>query len=1428
MTNPSARACRAIVTSALAFAAPPLVIPSAPARAEVPKRSTMSKPGATGALAFDRESRLVAAGAEDGSVTLWFTDSGRELRTFSVSSQPIRALVFAADGNVLYATGDDGKISAWDPATGAKRIEVQAHSDGARALAITPLGDLVASAGLDGKVALLETATGTIRGTHQHSAPIHDLCFSADGRYLGLASPRSPHVRGARAVQFVELERGVVVRTLDRHPTGANAVAIASEGEVAASGGEDGLVTLIGTTNYELEEPLRGHAGPVRSLSFRPDGKLLASGGDDGIVLLWGVRGRSERDRAPAGAALRTVRFSPNGRVLGAADVQGRLSLFDVSGLERDAALPAEQEALATARERLAEQKMADALAAAKRAMELAPRSAAAQALAGRIHLAESRIQEAVAAFEAAQKLDPEEPISATVLGIVAREQGQLDQAAVHFKRALIKNPSNPEAYTLMAAMQLKRGDYGSAGRNNLAALDLAPSDSSLFYNLACTYSVGRQSKRALDWLEAAFRADYRGFDWVDQDPDLDNLRSIDRYRKLMTEFGKSGEFFGSGGSPSKADELKKKGDDARKVDDHATALGWYRQAIAEERSTPQPRLAELRIMMLWMGAALDQLGEDEAALFTFQESAALGRNLYLDDNVVRFTMTLMAKLHARLDQKAKAEALYREAIQAHTKHGEKDMAAKNLARLAGVLTDLGRYDKALEHAEESIATARSLSGETAILVDGLEQRATIEKRLGQRDKALATSREALALVRTLSDRRELSTQLTTVGDLLAESGDLAGAIALFEEAVRVAEQDGNPRVVALAMEHFARFYASRGRIEDASRLAKGAVEKARASKRETSLLAALSASGSIEVKAGRDAEASRLYAEALVLARRLGREATLASVLALAADVERRLGRLDAAMKLLEEAMALRRKQQELPALADVLQKIAHVRFEENRFEEASNRLSEAVQIFEQLRKRAKGEARREYLASQIFTYRFLILTQLKADKTFDAYRTLELSRAKMLAEKLALEESDATIPTIPELQELAGQGAILTYGNSDWGAVAAFTIDEGGILPRVRGLSELIEAGMKEYGAGVRTSLQGAASGKRGLKSAAALAAKSPEESGLSDLVHYYRWLLSNPSVENDATAKRLGRLLYKHLVEPMEARLAGKRELLVVPDGVLALLPFETLIDGEGRYLIERFDVRYAQSLSVLRLIAKRVHPRERKPILAFGGAVYGGAQVADGGGARGLGRYEALGYSSWDPLPGTLEEVRGISRIVRGADVMEGASVEEGRVKGLSASGQLAKYRVLHFATHGLVVPEAPELSALVLSQGAATGGEDGYLDMAEIARLRLSADFVALSACETGVGRIYGGEGVVGLAQAFLVAGANALSVSLWQVPDASTAKLMQELYRLVETRGMTHAAALNQVKREFLAGKHGPEWRAPHYWAPFIFFGGGS
>ena len=172
------------------------------------------------------------------------------------------------------------------------------------------------------------------------------------------------------------------------------------------------------------------------------------------------------------------------------------------------------------------------------------------------------------------------------------------------------------------------------------------------------------------------------------------------------------------------------------------------------------------------------------------------------------------------------------------------------------------------------------------------------------------------------------------------------------------------------------------------------------------------------------------------------------------------------------------------------------------------------------------------------------------------------------------------------------------------------------------------------------------------------------------------------------------------------------------------------------------------------------------------------------------------------------------------------IFTGADMSEQRIKAMARDGSLAQFRIVHLATHGFAVPEVPELSGLAMTLlPTAEGGEDGYLTAPEIAQLGMQADLAVLSACQTALGRIYGGEGVAGLTGSLLIGGANRALVSLWPVSDAGTMYFMRDVHALVLNEGLSYDEAANRVKRRFIVGEYGAQFQDVYIWAPFVHYG---
>jgi len=296
------------------------------------------------------------------------------------------------------------------------------------------------------------------------------------------------------------------------------------------------------------------------------------------------------------------------------------------------------------------------------------------------------------------------------------------------------------------------------------------------------------------------------------------------------------------------------------------------------------------------------------------------------------------------------------------------------------------------------------------------------------------------------------------------------------------------------------------------------------------------------------------------------------------------------------------------------------------------------------------------------------------------------------------------------------------------------------------------------------------------------------------------------------------------------PAGRLLAGKKALVIVADGPLHRLPFEVLFmpgtsaSGDLRrwpYLIRNFAVSYAPSASVLAQLQNQSHEAAPKELIAFGDPLYGDSVTAST-----LRLTNAAGRLDLQRLPYSRAEIDGIARLFPEADydLFFGADASEQNVK---FPERLSRYRLVHFSTHGYVNEARPRFSGLVLSQSPTepsaipdSQSEDGVLSAYEIFNLRLKADLVVLSACETGLGKEVRGEGLMSLTRAFMYAGTPSVVVSLWNVSDESAADLMVRFYRHLKTPGISKSQALRRAQLETIADNG-----FPFFWAPFVLIG---
>lgn len=314
---------------------------------------------------------------------------------------------------------------------------------------------------------------------------------------------------------------------------------------------------------------------------------------------------------------------------------------------------------------------------------------------------------------------------------------------------------------------------------------------------------------------------------------------------------------------------------------------------------------------------------------------------------------------------------------------------------------------------------------------------------------------------------------------------------------------------------------------------------------------------------------------------------------------------------------------------------------------------------------------------------------------------------------------------------------------------------------------------------------------------------------------------------------------------VLAPIRDMVKEKKNVIVLPDGILNTVPFDllTIEETEYRPLIENKVMSLMPSLKFMVSSKKGIQQQETRGLFALADPMYSKSPNISGlreDELRAVSRSsDYLNY--FTPLPETRSEVESIAQQFKGEPVetLFGEKASESVFKGKD----LRSYRYLHLATHGILGSEVPGIGepALVLSEEK---GEDGFLTVSEASNLKINTDLTVLSACNTGLGEYFTGEGVMGMSRSFLLAGSRSVLVSLWRVASLETVELMTSFYEYLRS-GMSIPVALRQAKLDMMRGLSSivskedtqrglkikqreqikKQSRHPFYWAPFIIIG---
>jgi len=585
---------------------------------------------------------------------------------------------------------------------------------------------------------------------------------------------------------------------------------------------------------------------------------------------------------------------------------------------------------------------------------------------------------------------------------------------------------------------------------------------------------------------------------------------------------------------------------------------------------------------------------------------------------------------------------------------------------------------------------------------------------------------------------------------------------------------------------------------------------------------------------------------------------------------------RLEEAGSMLEEAKKVDLQLHD-PEDYFLLNQMGNVRARQGRLEEAFNLFAQATDMLERIGlKQRVGGVQVSVREQTVWFYMDVVSTLLKlAASTHDAayrdkaFQYLEKGKAQTLLTLLSetgttdqrrLEEIKQTLSaqgpanhganvgeSLAVIEEQRDAGTIIPTSSPSEGTssstVASIT-DAQSILDDRTALLEYA-FGEGVFGEGVAAlwvvTRQGAQLHELG------------SQKEISELISRYRRTLESPLITQEEIKQHVeqGKTLFGILLAPAIKDIGANHRLIIIPAGTLYYLPFEALIEPTARlpregkvdlsslpYVGKQYALSYAPSVSVLRFLDNKRRANiaqfgERQlPLLAFGDPVYSSSPAPQNLAFNVRGTYEKMS-GGFNPLPFSADEVKRVAAIYGIAPDSESINLRDRASKRRLRSMDLTRYRVVHFATHAIVGDAVARLTqpALVLSATDLRKPEDQFLTMSEIFDLKLDADLVVLSACKTAQGKLYRGEGLVGLTSAFLYAGSRSVVASLWPVNDQSTSLFMEAFHKNLKA-GVPAAEALRAARsdvmqttvRSAVLGEQ-QSLAAPYFWAPFILVG---
>jgi CHAT domain-containing protein/Tfp pilus assembly protein PilF len=899
-----------------------------------------------------------------------------------------------------------------------------------------------------------------------------------------------------------------------------------------------------------------------------------------------------------------------------------------------------------------------------------------------------------------------------------------------------------------------------------------------------------------------------------------------------------------------------------KSLGEYQQALDFYNQALPLQRAIGD-RGGEASTLNS-IGSVYSSLYEWRKALDFYRQALPIHRAIGAHNGEAS-TLNNIGYIYKSLGEHKKALDFYTQALSLLYLVGARGGEATTLNNIGAVYDSLGEWQKALDFYTRALAQHRAVgnrSGESTTLTNI----GSVYNSLGERQKALDFHSQALPLQRAVNDRGGESVTLNNIGLVYYSLGERRKALDFYSQALPLQRAIGDRSGEATTLNNIGLVYHSVGEWRKALDFYHQSLPIHRAIGARRGEARTLTNIGSVYDLLGERQKALDFYTQALPLWRAVGDRDGEATSLSNIAYTKRDLGRFDESCSHLESALKIIESvranviSKELRAsyfatTHEIYEFYVDLLMQMHKQEPARGYDAAALHTSERARSRSLLESLTEARADIRRGVDPELLAQersLQQRLNAKAEEALKLSAAGADDEaRLAARRRELDALTI-ELQQAQTQ---IRQASPRYGALTQpqpLTVAE--IQRRALDADTLL----LEYSLGVKRSFLWAVTPttvnsyelpKRDVIEAAARRVYElmSDTSGVKGQTAQPRDVrLKESSGQYLAAADGLSRML----LGPVAGQL-GRKRLVIVADGMLHYIPFGALPDpnwlegANGRWqpLFVEHEIVNLPSASTIAVLRRELAGRKpaARTLALLADPVFSKDDERISPGARRaapqtaqpvplnesknriLIETGAVASGDWRirRLPFTRMEAEQILALAPAGAGMKALDFEANRATAMS--DQLSQYRYVHFATHGLADSERPELSTIVLSLYDEQGRpQDGFLRAHEVYNLNLPAEMVTLSACETGLGKLTKGEGLVSLTRGFMYAGAARVVVSLWSVNDRATAELMTKFYRRVLIEGERPASALRSAQVEMWRDKR---WGAPYYWAAFTLQG---